>query len=206
MLSASEGDAGIWEGVPVPAPPFAPAFAWAWEWCEWCWSVEEEACWASMVSARGPIQTKSSPHFSLRITTTPAASWTVIVRGFPPAPPAPAWYPPSSVFAAAAPDDDGGVEDDDGSASGISGVAEAWRAKREDATVDWVRRRETGCGEAWASRRPEGVARSAVWRFAFRFEARKEVRRFVRRRGVGWVRDIFLLFLCVVGLVVEGGS
>lgn len=142
-----------------------------------------------MCSAKGPMQTNSNPHFNLLTTTTPAASCTVIVNGFPSEGAGPA----AAAGLLLGRGGGGGEDEEDvGRASGMSGAVEAWRAKREDATVDWVRRRETGCGEAWASRRPEGVARRAVWRCALRFEARKLVRRLVRRRGgVGWLKDIF---------------
>lgn len=61
----------------------------------------------------------------------------------------------------------------------------------EAATVDWVRRVLTGSDDAWESSLPDEVVRSAVCTWAERLERRKDVKRFVRRRGgVGAGRDI----------------
>ena len=60
---------------------------------------------------------------------------------------------------------------------------EECRVQREAQTVLWVRRRETGAGDAYERSLPVGVTRRADSICGVRFAWRKEVRRLVRRRG-----------------------
>lgn len=70
-----------------------------------------------------------------------------------------------------------------GKALGRDTDDDVWIAKSEAATVAWVRRVETGRGEAWARSLPDGVVRRRVGREGEAEAWRKEVRRLVRRRG-----------------------
>lgn len=103
---------------------------------------------------------------------------------------------------------------DPGRAVGMEAEEDVWMARREAATVAWVRSTVTGWEEAWARSFPWAVVRRRVGRWALWWEWRKALRRLVRRRGgvalgaamVGRVAEVleFLLFffLFVVWFVV----
>lgn len=72
---------------------------------------------------------------------------------------------------------------DPGRAVGMAAEEDVWMARREAATVAWVRRTETGCEEACARSLPWEVVRRRVGRWAVWWEWRKVLSRLVRRRG-----------------------
>ena len=147
--------------------------------CGGCCSVTVVGVDSDVGVAEGPMQTKSRPHFSLRTTSVPPLSCTVIVTGLVPVRESrsrsdlpdcersnpflsvdllPRSPPSSTVVAPCSPSSSlsrgevgiGSGVREPGNADGIATDEDACIVRREAATVACVRSWETGCGEAWA--------------------------------------------------------